>query len=150
MKLNTIKNKTKERKKRLGRGIGSSKGKTSGRGHKGQKSRSGVAIKSFEGGQMPLYRRLPKRGFNSFKNKSIAIINLSKIQKIIEKKINFPDSKVNLSLLQKHNQINKKFKKIKLLGTGDIKNKYDFEVNFISNSAKDKIEKIGGKVTLVK
>jgi len=150
MKLNTIKNKTKERKKRLGRGIGSSKGKTSGRGHKGQKSRSGVAIKSFEGGQMPLYRRLPKRGFNSFKNKSIAIINLSKIQKIIEKKINFSNNKVNLSLLQKHNQINKKFKKIKLLGTGDIKNKYDFEVNFISNSAKDKIEKIGGKVTLVK
>ena len=99
---------------------------------------------------MPLYRWLPKRGFNTFKSKSIAIINLSKIQKIIEKKINFTDSKVNLSLLQKHNQINKKFKKIKLLGAGDIKNKFDFEVNFISNSAKDKIEKIGGKVTLVK
>ena len=150
MKLNTLVKINKKSKKRLGRGIGSSKGKTSGRGHKGQKSRSGVAIKSFEGGQMPLYRRLPKRGFNSFKSKSIAIINLSKIQKIIEKKINFPDSKVNLSLLQNHNQINKKFKKIKLLGAGDIKNKFDFEVNFISNSAKDKIEKIGGKVTLVK
>jgi len=137
---------------RLGRGIGSSKGKTSGRGHKGQKSRSGVAIKSFEGGQMPLYRRLPKRGFNSLNNnkKNIAIINLSTIQKILEKKISFPNSKVNLSALQKTNQINKNYKKLKVLGSGDLKSKFDFEVNFISNSAKQKIEKTGGKVTLIK
>ena len=81
MQLNTLKSKGAKNKKRLGRGIGSSKGKTSGRGHKGQKSRSGVAIKSFEGGQMPLYRRLPKRGFKSIKSKErTVIINLSKIQ----------------------------------------------------------------------
>ena len=87
MQLNTLNTKNFKSKKRLGRGIGSSKGKTSGRGHKGQKSRSGVAIKSFEGGQMPLYRRLPKRGFNSIKNKNFtAIINLTKIQNIIKKK----------------------------------------------------------------
>ena len=151
MKLNSLNIKTKTNKKRLGRGIGSSKGKTSGRGHKGQKSRSGVAIKSFEGGQMPLYRRLPKRGFNNFRNKNtLAIINLSKIQEILEKKVTFPDNKVNLLSLQKNNKINKKYKKLKLLGSGDIKTKFDFEVNFISRSAKEKIEKLGGKVTLIK
>ena len=151
MKLNSLNIKTKTNKKRLGRGIGSSKGKTSGRGHKGQKSRSGVAIKSFEGGQMPLYRRLPKRGFNNFRNKNtLAIINLSKIQEILEKKVTFPDNKVNLLSLQKNNKINKKYKKLKLLGSGDIKTKFDFEVNFISKSAKEKIEKLGGKVTLIK
>ena len=86
MKLNTLKSKNQKSKKKLGRGIGSSKGKTSGRGHKGQKSRSGVAIKSFEGGQMPLYRRLPKRGFKSIrKDHHIALINLSKIQQIVDK-----------------------------------------------------------------
>ena len=84
MELNTLKSRGQKSKKKLGRGIGSSKGKTCGRGHKGQKSRSGVAIKSFEGGQMPLYRRLPKRGFKSFKKKkNIALINLSKIESII-------------------------------------------------------------------
>ena len=151
MKLNSLNIKTKTNKKRLGRGIGSSKGKTSGRGHKGQKSRSGVAIKSFEGGQMPLYRRLPKRGFNNFRNKNtLAIINLSKIQEILEKKVTFPDNKVNLLSLQKNNKINRKYKKLKLLGSGDIKTKFDFEVNFISKSAKEKIEKLGGKVKLIK
>ena len=151
MKLNTLNSKNKKSRKKLGRGIGSSKGKTCGRGHKGQKSRSGVAIKSFEGGQMPLYRRLPKRGFNNFRNKNtLAIINLSKIQEILEKKVTFPDNKVNLLSLQKNNKINKKYKKLKLLGSGDIKTKFDFEVNFISKSAKEKIEKLGGKVTLIK
>ena len=151
MKLNSFKIKFKEKKKILGRGIGSSKGKTSGRGHKGQKARSGVAIKSFEGGQMPLYRRLPKRGFNPIKSKKpVAMINLFKIQKILEKKFTFPDNKINLLNLQKSKQINKKYKKLKLLGTGEIKEKLNFEVNFISNSAKLKIEKLGGKVTLIK
>ena len=152
MKLNTLNIKIKtKKKKRLGRGIGSTKGKTSGRGHKGQKSRSGVAIKSFEGGQMPLYRRLPKRGFRIFKNKkNIAKINLSKIQKILDKKINFSNGRVNLLSLQKVNLLNKKYKKLKLLGSGDIKEKFDTEVNFISASAKKKIEKLGGKVTLIK
>ena len=151
MKLNSINIKIKEKKKRLGRGIGSTKGKTCGRGHKGQKARSGVAIKSFEGGQMPLYRRLPKRGFNPLRNKqTIAMINLYKMQKILEKKVISPDNKVNLSILQKSKQINKKYRKLKLLGSGDIKEKLNIEVNFISNSAKSKIEKLGGKVTLIK
>ena len=152
MKLNTLNIKIKtKKKKRLGRGIGSTKGKTSGRGHKGQKSRSGVAIKSFEGGQMPLYRRLPKRGFRTLKNKkNIAKINLSKIQKILDKKLHFSNGKVNLLSLQKVNLLNKKYKKLKLLGSGDIKEKFDAEVNFISVSAKKKIEKLGGKVTLIK
>ena len=151
MKLNSINIKIKEKKKRLGRGIGSSKGKTCGRGHKGQKARSGVAIKSFEGGQMPLYRRLPKRGFNPLRNKqTIAMINLYKMQKILEKKVISPDNKVSLSILQKSKQINKKYRKLKLLGSGDIKEKLNIEVNFISNSAKSKIEKLGGKVTLIK
>ena len=152
MKLNTLNIKIKtKKKKRLGRGIGSTKGKTSGRGHKGQKSRSGVAIKSFEGGQMPLYRRLPKRGFRTLKNKkNIAKINLSKIQEILDKKIHFSNGKLNLLSLQKVNLLNKKYKKLKLLGSGDIKEKFDAEVNFISASAKKKIEKLGGKVTLIK
>ena len=153
MKLNSLNSKVKKTKKRLGRGIGSTKGKTSGRGHKGQKSRSGVAIKSFEGGQMPLYRRLPKRGFKSFNNqvkKSVAIINLSKIQAILEKKKILPNSKLNLSILQKSQIVNKKYSKLKLLVSGDVKEKFDIETNFISKSAKEKVEKLGGKVTLIK
>ena len=150
MKLNELNNKSSRNKKRLGRGIGSSKGKTSGRGHKGQKSRSGVAIKSFEGGQMPLYRRLPKRGFKRIKNKRIALMNLSRIQEIINKKKISLNTKINLQNLQKSNLINNKYKKLKLLGSGDIKEKFDFEVDFISKSAKEKIEKSGGKVTLIK
>ena len=150
MKLNSLSSKRSKNKKRLGRGIGSTKGKTSGRGHKGQKSRSGVAIKSFEGGQMPLYRRLPKRGFKSIKSKDIALINLSKIQDIINKKKILLNTIINLQNLQKLNLINNKYRKLKLLGSGDIKNKFDVEVNFISKSAKEKIEKSGGKVTLIK
>jgi large subunit ribosomal protein L15 len=150
MKLNELENKSSKRKKRLGRGIGSSKGKTCGRGHKGQKSRSGVAIKSFEGGQMPLYRRLPKRGFKKVKNIRIAMINLSRIQEIINKKKISLSAKINLPNLQKSKLINNKYKKLKLLGAGEIKEKFDFEVDFISKSAKDKIEKSGGKVTLIK
>ena len=151
MKLNSLNIKLKEKKKRLGRGIGSSKGKTSGRGHKGQKSRSGVAIKSFEGGQMPLYRRLPKRGFKTMKNKKdIALVNLNKLQEMIKKNKNLSNNKFNLSNLQKSNLLDKKYKKIKILGFGDLKEKFDIEVNFISKTAKKKIEEIGGKVTLIK
>jgi len=150
MQLNTLNSKLMRSKKRLGRGIGSSKGKTSGRGHKGQKSRSGVAIKSFEGGQMPLYRRLPKRGFKSFSyKKDIAVINLSKIEEILNKKKNILSNKINLLNLQKTKSVNKKYKKLKLLGSGDLKQKLDVEVNSISKSAKEKIEKLGGKVTLI-
>ena len=152
MHLNTLSLRIpKAKKKRLGRGIGSSKGKPSGRGHKGQKSRSGVAIKSFEGGQMPLYRRLPKRGFNSInKKKLIAIISLSRVQEIIKKKASFTKEKINLSNLQKFKLINKKYRKLKLLGSGDLKEKLNIEVNGISKSAKEKIEKAGGTVTLIK
>ena len=150
MKLNSFNSQISKIKKRLGRGIGSSKGKTCGRGHKGQKSRSGVAIKSFEGGQMPLYRRLPKRGFKNFRIKNIAMVNLSKIQQIFENKKVILNNKVNLLSLQKLKLVNKKYKKLKLLGSGDIKEKFDAEVNFISSSAKSKIEKLGGKVILIK
>ena len=150
MKLNLLTVKTVKKAKRVGRGIGSSKGKTSGRGHKGQKSRSGVAIKSFEGGQMPLYRRLPKRGFKSYNPSNFAIINISRIQQEIDRKKILPKDKLNLSILQKTKIINKKYKKFKLLGSGDLKEKFDIEVNYISNSAKQKIEKLGGKVTLLK
>ena len=151
MKLNMLSNKSSRNKKRLGRGIGSSKGKTSGRGHKGQKSRSGVAIKSFEGGQMPLYRRLPKRGFKSIKNKkNTAVINLSRIQEIIGKQKTILDNKINISKLQKSKLINKKYRKLKLLGSGELKQKLDIEVNAISKSAKEKVEKLGGTITLIK
>jgi|TARA_B110000438_G_scaffold303000_1_gene362659 large subunit ribosomal protein L15 len=151
MQLNDLKlNIKKKYKKRLGRGIGSGKGKTCGRGHKGQKSRSGVAIKSFEGGQMPLYRRLPKRGFKSFKNKNIAMLNLTKLQNFAEKKSDLLKNKINLTTLIKSKLIKKKFKKLKLIGSGDLKSKFDIEVNFVSNSARVKIEKLGGKVLLIK
>ena len=147
--LNSIA-KIKKNKMRVGRGIGSGKGKTSGRGVKGQKSRSGVAIKSFEGGQMPLYRRLPKRGFNPIKKNFIAKINVEKLQTLIEKKIIKNDEKINLDSLIKKNIINKKYKKLKILGMGEIKTQLDIESDFISKSAKEKIEKIGGKLSIKK
>ena len=151
MKLNTLNIKIKTLKKRLGRGIGSSKGKTSGRGHKGQKSRSGVAIKSFEGGQMPLYRRLPKRGFRQLNKKNpVAKISLKRMQEMLKKKIILPNNKVTLSALQKLKLIKKNYKRLKLFGVVDLKEKFDVEVNFITNSAKEKIEKLGGKVSLIK
>ena len=149
MQLNSL-TKNNRKKIRVGRGIGSGKGKTSSRGHKGQKSRSGVAIKSFEGGQMPLFRRLPKRGFKSLNKKNIAIINLSKLQNFFEqKKIGIEDN-LDLKLLQNKKIISKKYEKLKILGTGEIKNKVNLTVNFISKQAKEKIEKIGGKLTLIK
>ena len=151
MQLNTLISRISKRKKRLGRGIGSSKGKTSGRGHKGQKSRSGVAIKSFEGGQMPLYRRLPKRGFKAIPNKdNIAIVSLSRIQEIVNKKKDIANNSINLANLQKLKFISKKYNKLKFLGSGELKSKLNIEVNKISKSAKEKIEKLGGKVTLLK
>jgi large subunit ribosomal protein L15 len=147
--LNTT-SKVKIKKIRVGRGIGSGKGKTSGRGIKGQKSRSGVAIKSFEGGQMPLYRRLPKRGFNPLNKLKIAKINVEKIQKLIEKKIIKTNEKIDLKSLIKKNVINKSFKKIKILGNGEINSKLEVEADFSSKSAIEKIEKMGGKISLKK
>ena len=143
---NLIKNNKK--KIRVGRGIGSGRGKTSTRGHKGQKSRSGVAIKSFEGGQMPLYRRLPKRGFNKIKKHNIEKINLGKIQNFVQK--NSIKQKIDLELLKKLNIINKNTAKLKILGSGEIKDKIIIEANFFSKSAKNKLEKIGGTAQILK
>ena len=147
--LNT-RQKINKSKIRVGRGIGSGKGKTSGRGVKGQKSRSGVAIKSFEGGQMPLYRRLPKRGFNSISTGHIAILNLEKIQSYIDKKKIKPNEVLNADLLKKLKIINKNSNKLKILGTGEIKDKVNIEANLASKSAVEKLEKIGGSIQLKK
>jgi len=135
---------------RVGRGIGSGKGKTSGRGVKGQKSRSGVSIKSFEGGQMPLYRRLPKRGFNPIKRGNIAILNLDKIQSFIDKKTIDTNNVLDFSLLKKLKLINKNSIKLKILGTGEIKDKINIEADLASKSALEKLEKIGGSIQLKK
>ena len=145
--LNTT-NKVKIKKIRVGRGIGSGKGKTSGRGVKGQKSRSGVAIKSFEGGQMPLYRRLPKRGFNPIKKSKIAILNLDKIQKLVDSKKIDLNSQINIETLKKSKIINSTSNKIKILGSGDINVKINLNIDFISKSAKEKLEKAGGTISL--
>ena len=148
MYLNSLNYKVKAKKIRPGRGIGSGKGKTSGRGHKGQKARSGIAIKSFEGGQMPLYRRLPKRGFKIIKKNNIAIINLQQLQEFISKgKLN-NKILINLSELKKKKILKNKINKIKILGNGDIKDKINLEIDFISKSAKEKIEKKGGSIKL--
>ena len=135
---------------RVGRGIGSGKGKTSGRGVKGQKSRSGVAIKSFEGGQMPLYRRLPKRGFNPIYRNLITVLNLNKIQSYIDKKSIDPKVILNSTLLKKLKLINKNSKKLKILGTGALKEKINIEADLASKSAIEKLEKIGGSIQLKK
>ena len=144
MELNKLSSKAIRPKKRLGRGIGSGKGKTSGRGVKGQKSRRGVAIKSFEGGQMPLYRRLPKRGFNPIRvNKRCAIINLSNIQLLIDKKIITSSSKIDLKFLKDHKLIKKNVTKFKILGKGELKDKINIDTDLLSKSAKDKLSKSG-------
>jgi len=147
--LNTT-NKVKKNKIRVGRGIGSGKGKTSGRGIKGQKSRSGVAIKSFEGGQMPLYRRLPKRGFNVIKKTKISIMNLEKIQYYISHKTINPNEIINSELLKKLKLISKNSEKLKILGTGELKEKISIEADLISKLAKTKLEKVGGVIQLKK
>ena len=149
IKLNN-RQKINKAKIRVGRGIGSGKGKTSGRGVKGQKSRSGVAIKSFEGGQMPLYRRLPKRGFNPILRENIAILNLEKIQSYIDKKTINSNDVLNSELLKKLKIINKNSTKLKILGTGEIKDKVNIEANLASKSAVKKLEKIGGSIQLKK
>jgi large subunit ribosomal protein L15 len=148
--MNTLNNtvKVKVSKKRLGRGIGSGKGKTSGRGIKGQKSRSGVAIKSFEGGQMPLYRRLPKRGFNPINKLKVAKINLDQLQKFVDSKRIDNEAQINLDSLKKNNIIHKSYLKFKVLGNGNLTSKIDILADFSSISAKEKIEKLGGILKL--
>ena len=142
--------KINKKKIRVGRGIGSGKGKTSGRGVKGQKSRSGVSIKSFEGGQMPLYRRLPKRGFNPIEKKNVAILNLDKIQSFIDKKSIKTSEILNSNLLKKLKLINKRSSKLKILGSGEIKDKINIEADLASKSAINKLEKIGGSIQIKK
>ena len=141
--------KIKKKKLRVGRGIGSGKGKTCGRGVKGQKSRSGVAIKSFEGGQMPLYRRLPKRGFNAVRINDTSVLNLSEIQFFIQSKKIKSNEKIDLALLKKLKIVKSSHKKLKLLGKGDIKEKLNIEVSYLSNSAKIKLEKSGSTIKII-
>ena len=141
--------KLKIKKIRVGRGIGSGKGKTSGRGVKGQKSRSGVAIKSFEGGQMPLYRRLPKRGFNSINKKKIGKLNLGDLQLLIESKRIKSSEKIDIKYLHSSKIIKKKYEKIKILGQGEIKDKLNLEVHYLSNSAKEKLSKNGSTIKIL-
>tara|TARA_B110000211_G_scaffold215936_1_gene258561 strand:- start:98 stop:550 length:453 start_codon:yes stop_codon:yes gene_type:complete len=149
MELNNLV-KNNKKKIRVGRGIGSGRGKTSTRGHKGQKSRSGVAIKSFEGGQMPLYRRLPKRGFKSLNKKNTAVLNLSRIQYFYEKDKEILSNPLDLKFLKEKKIINKKYLKLKILGSGELKVKIDITAHFASKQAQDKIVKAGGKINIVK
>ena len=145
--LNTLKN-HKTKKIRVGRGIGSGKGKTSGRGVKGQKSRSGVAIKSFEGGQMPLYRRLPKRGFNPINKNNVALINLGDLQKLIDTKRISIDGKINIDTFKKSKLFRKSINKFKVLSNGEFNSKIDIEADYSSKIAIEKIKKAGGQITL--
>ena len=149
MNLNSL-SKINKKKIRVGRGRGSGKGKTSSRGHKGQKSRSGVAIKSFEGGQMPLYRRLPKRGFKNFNKKNTVILNLSKIQSMISKSKNNLKDNLDLKILKERNLVSKKFEKLKILGSGELKNVITITAHFATKQALEKIEKAGAKISIIK
>ena len=152
MKINQLKSNltSSKKRKRVGRGSGSGLGKTAGRGVKGQKSRSGVAIKSFEGGQMPLYRRLPKRGFNPLKKEKVAIINLGKIQDLIDNQKLDTSNKINIEILKKLNIVSKKYNKMKILASGEITKKIDLNAHFVSKKAEEKLKKVGGSVDLIK
>ena len=149
MNLNSLV-KNNKKKIRVGIGIGSGRGKTSSRGHKGQKSRSGVAIKSFEGGQMPLYRRLPKRGFKTFNKDYIATLNLSKIQSFFDKSKDDIKSSLDIKFFKEKKLISKKYNKLKILGSGDLKTKVEIIANFASKQALEKIQKAGGKINIIK
>ena len=139
-----------KRKLRVGRGPGSGKGKTGGRGIKGQKSRSGVSINAFEGGQMPLYQRLPKRGFNSRKSKKLLDqVNLGSIQKLIDAKKIVENKPVDIELLRSVSLINKNAVFVKLLAKGVLTSKVKIEVSSASEKAKQAVEKIGGELNLI-
>ena len=151
MKLNNIKDNTgaNQERKRIGRGIGSGTGKTSGKGHKGQKARSGVAIKGFEGGQMPIHRRLPKRGFKNINRVSNVELNIEKIEKLIDAKVIDPQKVINHKILMETGLVKSENSKIKLLGKGELKNKINIEVTSSSSAAKEIVEKMGGSVLIV-
>jgi len=150
MNLNNIKDNvgSNKNRKRIGRGIGSGTGKTSGKGHKGQKARSGVSIKGFEGGQMPIHRRLPKRGFNNINKVSFVEINVNRLDKLIDEKIIDPNKTINNKVLMDIGLINSEKSRVKLLANGELKNKINIEISAISSSAKDKVEKVGGSVLI--
>jgi large subunit ribosomal protein L15 len=151
MKLNEIKDNEGARKSRtrVGRGIGSGKGKTAGRGMKGQKSRSGVAIKGFEGGQMPLHMRLPKRGFNNPFGKDYAIVNLGAVQKAVDAKTLDAKKTIDQAALKAANLVRGGKDGVRLLGKGEISAKLNFAVAGASKSALEAVEKAGGKVEII-
>jgi len=151
MRLNEIADNAGARRprKRVGRGIGSGLGKTGGRGVKGQKSRSGVAIKGFEGGQMPIYRRLPKRGFNNPNAKDWNIINLGQVEDAIAAKKLDAKKPVNAEALIGAGIIGKERDGVRLLGKGELKSKVSFEINHASKTAIAAVEKAGGKVAII-
>ena len=144
MQLNKLKSDNKKSKKRIGRGIGSGTGKTSGKGHKGQKARSGVAIKGFEGGQMPIHRRLPKRGFKNIFRKEYVTINLGVIQNLINEKKIVQEKPLDLETLLKVGLLKKNNNNIKILAKGDFKSKIKFVGFNFSKNAKIIVEKNGG------
>ncbi len=150
MRLNELSDNPGARKpgKRLGRGIGSGKGKTAGRGHKGQKSRSGVALKGFEGGQMPLYRRLPKRGFKNRFRKHFEVVNLDRLQAAIDDKKIAAGKPVDRAALVAAGLVRASGSGVRLLARGEIKLKLTIEVESASKAALAAIEKAGGKVVL--
>ena len=151
MNLNNIKDNkdaNKERK-RVGRGIGSGTGKTSGKGHKGQKARSGVSIKGFEGGQMPIHRRLPKRGFNNINRVPYIELNIEKIEQLIVNNVIDPNKIINHKTLMDIGLVKSEISRTKLLAKGELKNKINIEVTSFSSSAKQKVETLGGSVLIV-
>lgn len=152
MKLNELKGNpgAKHRKMRVGRGIGSSKGKTAGRGGKGQTARTGVRINGFEGGQTPIHRRLPKRGFNNYTRVEYAVVNLGDIQKAVDSGKLDSKKDINLDALKAAKLVRSNSKQVKLLAKGALKAKISLEVHFASEAAKAAVEKSGGKVTLPK
>ena len=151
MRLNEIKDNdaARQNRKRVGRGIGSGTGKTAGKGHKGQKARAGVAIKGFEGGQMPLHRRLPKYGFTSPNRKNYASVGIDIIQSAIDAGKIDPKKQINAEVLKLARVIKKAKDGVKLLGNGSITSNIDIEVTALTASAKESIEKAGGKVSIV-
>jgi large subunit ribosomal protein L15 len=151
MRLNEIKDNdaASKNRKRVGRGIGSGTGKTAGKGHKGQKARAGVAIKGFEGGQMPLHRRLPKYGFTSPNRKNYASVGIDIIQSAIDAGKIDPKKQINAEVLKLARVIKKAKDGVKLLGNGSITSNIDIEVTALTASAKESIEKAGGKVSIV-
>ena len=151
MRLNELRDNQGARKTRVrvGRGTSSGKGKTGGRGVKGQKSRSGVSIKGFEGGQMPLHMRLPKRGFNVPNSKKLNAVNLGRLQQALDAgKLNASDA-VNTASLKSAGVIRRELDGVRIIGNGELKTKLDFEVFGVSASAREAIEKLGGKITVL-